>query len=186
MTTLITCLFSGAQFRAVNILSFTTAHSMIKEVNGDILLSSAQILVHGVAPNDHFDSGLALNLREAFPGMYKDFRHYCRQANPKPGDLWYWRGEDRQIVNLLTQEPPATDHSHPGRAPVVHVNHALRGLAKMIEKDHITSVALPRLATGVGGLNWEEVRPLIYHYLGELEANVYLYAQFSKGVKAAE
>lgn len=159
---------------------------MIKEVNGDILLSGAQIIAHGVAPNDHFDSGLALSLREAFPGMYKDFRQYCHQAHPKAGEIWRWQGKERQIVNLLTQDPPSTDHGHPGRASIVHVNHALRELAKMIEKHHIVSVALPRLATGVGGLDWEEVRPVIFHHLGELDANVYLYSQFSKGVKAAE
>ncbi len=159
---------------------------MIKEVTGDILLSDAQVIAQGVAPNDHFDSGLALSLREAFPGMYKDFRQYCHKAHPKPGEIWRWDGEERQIVNLLTQEPPTTDHGHPGRASIVHVNHALRELAKMIEKDHIESVALPRLATGVGGLDWEEVRSVLYHYLEGLNTKVYLYTQFSKGVKAAE
>lgn len=33
---------------------------MIHEVAGDILLTKAQAVAHGVAPNDHFDSGLAL------------------------------------------------------------------------------------------------------------------------------
>ena len=30
---------------------------MIHEVSGDILLTQAQAIAHGVAPNDHFDSG---------------------------------------------------------------------------------------------------------------------------------
>ncbi len=37
---------------------------MIHDVSGDILLSSAQVIAHGVAPNDLFHSGLALSLRE--------------------------------------------------------------------------------------------------------------------------
>ncbi|MFN0015654.1 MAG: macro domain-containing protein [Saprospiraceae bacterium] len=159
---------------------------MIKEVTGDILLSEAQVIAHGVAPNDHFDSGLALSLREALPEMYKDFRHHCHQQHPKPGQIWLWKGTDRQVVSLLTQEPPSSEHGHPGRASVVNVNHALRELAKLIEKEKISSIALPRLATGVGGLNWDDVRPLIYHYLGEIKARVYVYAHFSKGVKAVE
>lgn len=159
---------------------------MIKEVNGDILLSEAQVIAHGVAPGDHFDSGLALSLREAFPGMYKDFRNHCHKVHPKPGEIWEWGGEGRRIVNLLTQEPPVSEHSHPGRASLVSLNHALRELAKLIEKEKITSIALPRVATGVGGLDWEDVRPLIYRYLDGLGAKVYIYAHFSKGVKAAE
>ncbi len=57
---------------------------MIHEVSGDILLTKAQAIAHGVAPNDHFDSGLALALREKWPAMAKDFRHYAHQTHPKP------------------------------------------------------------------------------------------------------
>jgi O-acetyl-ADP-ribose deacetylase (regulator of RNase III) len=39
---------------------------MIHEVSGDILLTTAQAIAHGVAPNDHFDHGLALALRETW------------------------------------------------------------------------------------------------------------------------
>ena len=37
---------------------------MIKYVKGDLLLSEAELVAHGVAPGDHFDHGLALALRE--------------------------------------------------------------------------------------------------------------------------
>lgn len=37
---------------------------MIREVAGDILLTRAQVIAHGIAPHDHFDSGLALALCE--------------------------------------------------------------------------------------------------------------------------
>ena len=33
---------------------------MISEVSGDILLSKAQVIAHGIAPNDPFKQGLAL------------------------------------------------------------------------------------------------------------------------------
>ncbi len=63
---------------------------MIHEVQGDILLSKAQVIVHGVAPNDHFDNGLALSLRERWPAMVKEFRHYCQTTHPKVGGGWLW------------------------------------------------------------------------------------------------
>ena len=61
---------------------------MIHEVSGDILLSKANVIAHGVSPNDDFHQGLALALREKWPAMYKDFRHYCRTEHPKPGAVW--------------------------------------------------------------------------------------------------
>ena len=56
---------------------------MLKEVSGDILLTGAEAVAHGVAPNDNFASGLALSLRERWPAMYKDFRHYSQTFTPK-------------------------------------------------------------------------------------------------------
>ena len=56
---------------------------MIQYVSGDILLTEAEGIAHGVAPNDDFKQGLALSLRERWPAMYKDFRHFCHTQHPK-------------------------------------------------------------------------------------------------------
>ena len=158
---------------------------MLKEVSGDILLSDAQVVVHGVAPDDHFNQGLALSLREQYPAMAKDFRHYCQISHPKPGELWAWAGADgKRIVNLLTQEPAKSRQSHPGKASTHNVNQALRELRKLADHENFTSMALPKLATGVGGLNWDEVAPLIENHLGDLDIPVYLYTTFVKNQAA--
>ncbi|MBK9270794.1 MAG: macro domain-containing protein [Saprospiraceae bacterium] len=160
---------------------------MIKEVEGDILLSKAEAIAHGVAPMDHFDSGLALSLRQDYPSLYKDFRHYCQTYHPKTGDVWLWQASDRKkIFNLLTQDPPPSDHSHPGRASLSAVRHCLRSLANQMIKENIQSLALPKLATGVGALDWDKVKPIILEQLGSLHIPVYVYAKFIKGQKAVE
>ncbi len=155
---------------------------MLQEVSGDILLSKAQVIVHGVAPGDHFNQGLALSLRERYPAMAKDFRHYCQVSNPKPGELWAWAGADgKRIVNLMTQEPAPSKQSHPGPASTHNVNVALRNLRQLVEQEGFESVALPRLATGVGGLSWEEVRPLLETNLGDLDIPIYVYTTYRAG-----
>lgn len=159
---------------------------MIKKITGDILLSGAQAIAHGVAPHDHFNQGLALALRERFPAMAKDYRHYCHQYNPKAGGIWLWAGPDAVIINLMTQEAAADERANPGKASLSNVDHALKALRKMIEDENLTSVALPRLATGVGGLAWEEVEGLIEKHLGNLDVPVMIYETYQKGVVAEE
>ena len=159
---------------------------MITKVSGDILLSDAQVIAHGVAPHDHFNQGLALALRERFPAMAKDFRHYCRQQNPKPGHAWLWAGPEKVIVNLMTQEPAPDSKAHPGKASEKNIGHALKELLKIVEKESLTSIALPKLATGVGGLGWSDVEPLIEKHLGELTIPVIVYETFEQGKKASE
>jgi len=160
---------------------------MIKQVNGDILLSNARAIAHGIAPNDHFDTGLAMSLRQDWPALYKDFRHYLHTAHPKSGGLWVWAGADgRRIINLFTQEPALSEHARPGKATYHNVNLCLRELHKLVETEKLPSLALPRLATGVGGLEWDQVEPLIRQHLGGLQIPIYLYTTYHKGVKAEE
>ena len=94
---------------------------MIHEVAGDILLTGAQAIAHGIAANDPMSEGLALSLHEKFPSMHKDFHHWCHNSRPAPGQAWMWGGPGGvRIVNLITQEdgqacaqqPQGTDQDH--------------------------------------------------------------------------
>jgi O-acetyl-ADP-ribose deacetylase (regulator of RNase III) len=90
------------------------------------------------------------------------------------------------IVNLMTQEPAPDEKAHPGKATAHNVSHALKELRAILEKENISSVALPKLATGVGGLSWDEVEPLIESHLGDLGIPVIVYETYEKGAKASE
>jgi len=159
----------------------------IIEVTGDILKTRAQVIAHGVSPNDNFAQGLALSLREQWPAMYKDFRHHAQLGQQQPGGLWAWGGaEGRRIVALFTQEPPKNKGGRPGRATLQHVGHALRELRKLIDSEGFASVALPRLATGVGELEWSDVAPLVQQHLGDLDIPVIVYTIYRPGVAADE
>jgi len=163
---------------------------MIHEVSGDIILSTCQTIVHGVAPNDPFHSGLALSLRERCPAMYKDFRHYCQTTHPKPGSIWAWAGLWKngpiRIVALFTQEGGFEHGAKPGPAHANYINHALKELHAWAERENVPSLAMPRLCTGVGGLEWETVFPLIHHHLGSLKIPVIVYSTYHKGIEASE
>jgi O-acetyl-ADP-ribose deacetylase (regulator of RNase III) len=115
---------------------------MIREVQGDILLSRADVIAHG---------------------------------------------STRGIVNLLTQGMQSQDKAaRPLKARLEDVNRALRALARHVQDEGVKSVALPRLATGVGALDWTDVKPLIEQHLGPLGIPVLVYEVYRKGVEADE
>ena len=160
---------------------------MIHEVEGDILLSKAEAIAHGVAANDPMDQGLALSLHNDYPSMHKDFHHWCHVQHPALGSAWIWSGtKGARIINLITQEGGYDHGSKPGKASLTSVNHALRELKKLIEKENLVSVSLPRLATGVGGLDWKDVQPLIMEKLSDVDANIFVYSKYIPGKRAAE
>ena len=121
------------------------------------------------------------------PGCTKIFDIYGQISTPKAGELWSLAGVGNVwIVSLFTQEAPPSHGGQTGNASVENVNHCLKALRKTIESEKFSSVALPKLATGVGGLDWKGVKPLIEKHPGDLEIPVYVYSTYQPGVKAKE
>ena len=160
---------------------------MLQPVSGDILLTGAQVIAHGVAVNDPMTQGLARSLRERYPAMHKDYHHWCHQDQPHPGDVWMWGGTGGvRIVNLITRSGSLEHGSKPGKATEKAVRDALRGLARLIAEENFTSLALPRLATGAGGLSWNQVWPIVEERLSQLSLPIYIYTEYHAGQRADE
>jgi O-acetyl-ADP-ribose deacetylase (regulator of RNase III) len=160
---------------------------MIYKVEGDILLSKANAIVQGVGINDPMDKGLALALRNQYPDMCKDFNRWCHQHNTRPGEAWLWTGTDNiRIVNLIVQDA-VDSHDYPiGKATLSNIKHALDALVNIILKEKITSIAMPKLATGSGDMDWDDVWPLIEGSLMDIDIPVYVYSGYRPGQKAQE
>jgi O-acetyl-ADP-ribose deacetylase (regulator of RNase III) len=160
---------------------------MIYKVEGDILLSKAQAIVHGVGINDPMDKGLALELRNKYPSLQKDLNRWCHQHNTKPGEAWMWVGQNNvRVVNLITHENMESNDHHYDKATLIDVKHALGALVKIIAFEKLTSIALPKLGTGFGDLEWDDVWPLIENYLGGVAIPVYVYVIYRPGEAADE
>jgi len=160
---------------------------MIHKVEGDILLSKADALVLGVGINDPMDKGLALAFRNQYPLLVKDLNRWCHQHNTKPGEAWLWHGPDKvRIINLIICENSQFSDHHYDKATLINIKLALAALVKLITVEKLVSIALPRLGTGFGDLEWDDVWPLIDENLGGLDIPVYLYVEGRTGLAANE
>lgn len=160
---------------------------MIYQVEGDLLLTGAHAIAHGVGINDPMDKGLSQALNNKFPGLKNDFHRWCHQHHTKPGEAWLWdSATSTRIVNLITQDIVDLHEYQPGKATVSNVKHALNELVQIISREKIPSIALSRLATGTGDLDWDDVWPLIENSLGTLDIPVYVYETYIADRKAEE
>ena len=160
---------------------------MIYQVEGDILLSRAYAIVQGVGINDPMNKGLAQALHRTYPAMYEDFHRWCHQHNTQPGEAWLWdAAKNIRIVNLITQDIVDRHEYQIGKATISNVKHALEALVKIISKEKLPSIAISRLASGSGDLDWDDVWPLIENSLGDLDIPVYVYSTYQAGQKADE
>jgi O-acetyl-ADP-ribose deacetylase (regulator of RNase III) len=124
---------------------------MIYEVEGDVLIS------------------LARKLQEKFPSMRDQFIEWCEETNPEPGDIWLWGGNTKtRVLNLIVGEAAEPELGRSSRPNKIAVHRALRAVNKLVIDERFNSIAIPRIGSGVGGIDWLEVRGMMASQLGEL------------------
>ena len=121
---------------------------MIYEVEGDILLTRAQLVVHNVTTFDPMNRGIARKLKDKYPAMAEAFHLWCGEAGAEPGDIWRCEASDHtQMIALITQEGDE-DPTRIRRPDKIALYRCLRRLAKEVTATRVKSLAMPRIASG--------------------------------------
>jgi len=149
---------------------------MIKNTRGNLLAAPVEALVNTVNTKGIMGKGIALQFRQAFPQMFKDYEKACKDERVTLGkmdvhDLGGLVGGPRWIINFPTKGHWKT------KSRMEDVESGLQDLIAKIRKLGIKSIAVPPLGCGNGGLPWNDVRPLIEEAFSQVpEVEVLLYA----------
>lgn len=134
-----------------------------------ILESPAQTLVNTVNCVGIMGKGLAHAFKEREPNMFKAYKRICDQHALEPGKLWLWRGDDSWVLNF----PTKIHWRNPSK--IEWIEQGLEKFVSAYESQGITEISFPQLGCGNGGLDWEEVRPVMEHYLSKVSIPVYIH-----------
>ena len=160
---------------------------MIYEVEGDILMSRADVIAQGVSVSDPMTSGLARKLQEKFPSMRDQFLEWCEETNPEPGEIWLWPGDGKtRVLNLIVGEAADPELGRASRPNKIAVHRALRAVNKLVVDERLSSIAIPKIGSGAGGIDWLEVRGMMHSQLGELLIPLFVYVTPLDGMLASE
>jgi O-acetyl-ADP-ribose deacetylase (regulator of RNase III) len=147
---------------------------MIQEAKGDLLKANVEALVNTVNTEGVMGKGLALQFKKAYPEMFREYEKLCAEGELQTGQVHvYVRNElynPRYIINFPTKR-----HWRE-KTKVEYIEQGLESLVAEIKSREIQSIALPALGTGLGGLNWNQVYPLIktaFAPLPDVEVLVY-------------
>ena len=159
---------------------------MIYEVEGDILLTRASVIVQTVAIQDPMTRGLARKLRDRFPVMLEKFRQWCEETDAEPGQIWSW-GEPgkKTIVNLITHEAD-DDPTRSRRPDKIALNHCLKALNSLYVEKRFQALAMPMIGAGEYGHEWTDVRDMMQAQLRDILAPIYVYTKELEGQIAHE
>lgn len=138
--------------------------------SGDTFASGADVLVNPVNCVGVMGAGLALQFKRRYPAMFAAYAALCQQNLLLPAQPTIWDGQlDQRVLNFPTKRH-WRDASR-----LDDIDAGLRYLADHFSSWRITSIALPPLGCGLGGLPWAAVRQLMIEHLAPLGAPVFIY-----------
>lgn len=142
---------------------------------GNLLVADVEALVNTVNTKGVMGKGIALQFKHAFPENYVQYRAACKIGEVQLGKMFVtYTGSPtnpRAIINFPTKGHWSS------RSSIIDIAGGLQALRRFLIDDETRSVAIPKLGCGLGGLNWDDVRPSIEAALGDLDLRVVLFAR---------
>lgn len=142
---------------------------MIIYTTGDLLKSSANVLVNTVNCEGYMGKGIAYQFKLQYPDNNKDYIKACRSGKLTVGKLHYFNERGKLIINFPTKDKWRNN------SQMKYIEDGLDELIKLINVMDIKSIAIPPLGSGNGGLIWAQVKDLIEKKLSILPEDVKVY-----------
>lgn len=147
---------------------------MIEYKTGDILREDAEAIINTVNCVGVMGRGIALQFKKSFPENFKAYAAACKAKEVQPGRMFVFdTGQltaPRYIINFPTKR-----HWR-GASRMEDIDAGLKALVETIRQYQIQSIAIPPLGSGLGGLDWTEVKPRIeaaFQSLSDVRVIVY-------------
>ena len=134
-----------------------------------ILTSPAQTVVNTVNTVGVMGKGLAASFKQRYPDMFQQYNRFCKSGHFQPGTSHLWKGPDQWVLNFATKK----HWRNPSK--IEYIRDGLIQFRNAYEIEGIREIAFPRLGCGNGGLDWDEVRPLMVQHLYDLPIAIYIH-----------
>ncbi len=140
---------------------------MIEYRTGDILAADTEALVNTVNCIGVMGRGIALQFKNAFPANFEAYEQACRRGDVQPGRMFVFDTHGLTNPRFIINFP--TKRHWRGKSRLEDIEAGLVALVEEIRTRGIRSIAIPPLGSGLGGLEWSEVRPRIAQALRDFD-----------------
>jgi O-acetyl-ADP-ribose deacetylase (regulator of RNase III) len=146
---------------------------MIEFAKGDILKTDAEALVNTVNCIGVMGRGIALQFKNKFPENFKAYAQACEKREVLPGSMFVFDTGSLVFPRYIINFP--TKRHWKGKSLMEDIETGLKDLLRVINEKQIKSIALPPLGSGLGGLDWRDVRKRIEDALCSSDARILIF-----------
>ncbi|HIF9346834.1 TPA: type II toxin-antitoxin system antitoxin DNA ADP-ribosyl glycohydrolase DarG [Photobacterium damselae] len=139
---------------------------MISYVKGNILHDQADAIINTVNTVGVMGKGLALQFKKAFPDNFKAYKLACDNKELTTGQLLSVPTHSINAPYFIINFP--TKAHWKGKSKIEYIREGLVALKQEVKRLNLTSVAIPALGSGLGGLPWSEVKSEILNSLSDM------------------
>lgn len=147
---------------------------MITLSSGNLLDSSAKWLVCPVNCVGVMGAGLAKAFAERLPDVLTFYNEWCDSGRAKPGSATCGLARHSEGRNVWVVCVATKNH---WRSPskLKWIKQAAASIALIAGLPNCTSIAVPMLGCGLGGLDWNKVRRILEDSCSNVDCDVMLY-----------
>ncbi|AHC23835.1 MULTISPECIES: type II toxin-antitoxin system antitoxin DNA ADP-ribosyl glycohydrolase DarG [Mycobacteriaceae] len=148
---------------------------MITYGHGDLLQADTDAIVNTVNCVGVMGKGIALQFKRRYPDMYRAYEKACKKGEVRIGSMFVVDTNQLEAPHYIVNFPTKQHWRSPSQ--LTFIEAGLKDLVRVIRKFGITSIAVPPLGAGNGGLDWRDVEPLLVEAFSELpDVTFVLYA----------
>jgi len=147
----------------------------ISLISGNIFHSEMQTIAITVNCVGVMGKGIALEMKNKVPEAYQKYRDLCSTGKMKIGESIVY-DEDLESLNgkKLVFFPTKSHWRNPSK--LFEIKLALKHFVENYGTMGIESIAFPALGCGNGGLDWNDVKPVMYEYLKDLDIEIEIHS----------
>ena len=146
---------------------------MISIAKGNLFDAGTHALVNTINTKGKMGRGIALEFKQRYSDMFKEYANLCRHGLIHVGKTWTWENVGHTTPQYIINFPTKDDWKFPSK--LEWISTGLDDLKYRVIMLEIESIAIPALGCSNGKLSWEDVRPLIMEKLNDLEIPIILY-----------
>lgn len=127
---------------------------------GDLLKQSdVDAIVNTVNCVGVMGKGIALQFKKKWPANFKAYAKACEAGEVRTGSMFVYDAGALATPKYVINFPTKNHWREKSRRE--YIEEGLRDLVKVVRDLNISSIALPPLGCGNGGLEWDDVKKLI-------------------------
>ena len=138
---------------------------MIEYRKGNLLDVTSGIIIHGCNSHGVMGSGVALAVKNKYPGAYELYRERCIDSNDDPyllgSVIVYMVNENLLVANMITQKDFGT---HKRQVNYGAIARGFDDLEEYYANTPGVEFHFPKIGAGLGGGDWEVIAELIEFY----------------------